>query len=230
MSAVEAALLDLGGAIEYPPTPDFVAPPERRRLAVWWAVAAVVLVLALVTTLVPAVRDRVIAWLGIRGVTIERSEAIGPVEQLPPGTMIGDPVALDDPTLPLTPLLAAALGDPAGVFVDDVGRVTLLYDDDGRTLLLTQFVGDLEPAILKQVGVETEVEPAMVNGEPAIWIGDGPHAVFFIDRDGNVSEDRGRLAGSTLLWEVGEVTLRLEGAMSMERAVEIAESAVARSP
>ena len=230
MSGIEAALLDLGEAIDYPPTPDFVVPPDRRRLPVLWAVAAVILVFALVTMLVPAVRDRVTAWLGIRGVTIERSQAVDSVAQLPPGVLIGDPATLEDPSIAFTPLVAAELGDPGGVFVDDAGRVTLIYDDDGTTLLLTQFVGDLEPAILKQVGVETEVEPAIVNGEPAIWIGDGPHAVFFVDRDGNVGEDRGRLAAPTLLWEVGEITIRLEGASSRERAVEIAESVEPWSP
>jgi len=34
-----------------------------------------------------------------------------------------------------------------------------------------------------------------------------------------------RLAGHTLIWPVGHLTLRLEGDLPLERAVEIAESA-----
>lgn len=221
---IESALLDLGSAIDYPPTPDFDTSQSKRRAPPWWAVAAAIIALALVTTLVPAVRERLTAWLGITGVTIERTQTVDPIEQLSSDVSLGDPTALEDAPISFTPVMLPALGDPQGVFVDEAGRLTIAYLENGDVFLLTQFVGDLEPAILKQVGAEAEVELVEVNGEPAIWIGAGPHVVFFVGADGTVAEDRGWRAGPTLLWEVGEVALRLEGAATRERAVALAES------
>ena len=219
---IESALLDLGGAIDYPPTPDFDTPQSKRRAPLWWAVAAAVIALALVTTLVPAVRERVTAWLGIRGVTIERTQTFDPI--VSSDVSLGDPTTLEDAPISFAPVTLPALGDPQGIFVDEAGRLTIAYLEDGHVLLLTQFVGDLEPAILKQVAAEAEVELVAVNGEAAIWIGSGSHVVFFIDADGTVAEDRGWLAQPTLLWEAGDVTLRLEGAATREQAIAFAES------
>ncbi len=221
---IESALLDLGSAIVYPPTPDFDTSQSKRRALPWWAVAAAIIALVLVTTLVPAVRERLTAWLGITGVTIERTQTVDPIEQLSSDVSLGDPTTLEDAPISFTPVMPAALGDPQGVFVDETGRLTIAYLENGDVFLLTQFVGDLEPAILKQVGAEAEVELVEVNGEAAIWIGAGSHVVFFVGADGAVAEDRGWRAGPTLLWEVGEVTLRLEGAATRERAVALAES------
>ena len=64
----------------------------------------------------------------------------------------------------------------------------------------------------------------VINGEAGIWISGEPHAVEFIDGDGRFQEDSGRLAGNSLLWEMGVLTLRLEGVSDLERAIEIAES------
>lgn len=47
----------------------------------------------------------------------------------------------------------------------------------------------------------------------------------FRDRDGQFRENTARLAGKTLLWQLGDVTLRLEGELSKEEALRIARSA-----
>jgi hypothetical protein len=48
--------------------------------------------------------------------------------------------------------------------------------------------------------------------------------VLFKGAEGLVYEDRGRLAGNTLLVDRGDVLVRIEGEIDQERAVEIAES------
>ena len=226
MTTIERALFELGETIEYPETPQFAAPRTRRHRPVWWAVAAAVVVLALVTTLVPAVRERVAAWLGIRGVTIERTAEVDPISLLPANADLGTATSLDDAPIDFGLLQAPGLGEAHGVFVDDEGRLTQVYLVDGELVLLTQFIGDLEPAIAKQVGVEVAIEAALVDGRPAVWIGEGRHVVFFLDVGGDWSEDRSWTAGPVLLWEEGKVTLRLEGIDDRDRAIAIAESVV----
>jgi hypothetical protein len=46
----------------------------------------------------------------------------------------------------------------------------------------------------------------------------------FRDREGNFRESTARLAGKTLLWQQGDVTLRLEGELSKQQALRIARS------
>ena len=62
-----------------------------------------------------------------------------------------------------------------------------------------------------------------VNGEPGVWL-EEPHLVFFEDLRGRVRQSTGRLAGKTLLWQHGDVTLRLEGDLSKEEALRIART------
>jgi hypothetical protein len=51
-----------------------------------------------------------------------------------------------------------------------------------------------------------------------------PHEVFYLDDDGNVLADTARLAENTLLWQRGAVTYRIEGAETLEEALEGARS------
>jgi hypothetical protein len=48
---------------------------------------------------------------------------------------------------------------------------------------------------------------------------------MFTDRDGAFHEGVGRLAANTLVWQLGDVTLRLEGGLSKENALRIARIA-----
>ena len=64
-----------------------------------------------------------------------------------------------------------------------------------------------------------------VDGRDAIWFEDS-HEVVLLDANGKRIPDTGRPAGRTLIWTVGDTTLRLEGAtLAQDRAIEIAESA-----
>ena len=58
----------------------------------------------------------------------------------------------------------------------------------------------------------------------ALWF-EEPHEVVLLDPDGTRRTESARLAGHTLIWLEGDTTLRIEGELSLQRAVEIAESA-----
>ena len=134
------------------------------------------------------------------------------------------------PTLP-------ELGSPDAVYVGDGPsgpRISLVYGarpglppatETGVALLLTQFRGGVEPGVVyKSVGPETRVEETRVEEGAAFWIAGAPHLVMFRGPDGGIHEDRLRLAGNVLLWERGELTLRIEGAMSRDAALRVAAS------
>ncbi len=135
-------------------------------------------------------------------------------------------------------LVPDALGAPDAVYFDSGvpgGAVTLLYGPradlpqsatPGVGLLLTEFRGNIEPAFFgKGVGPGTTLTPVTVGGAAGWWLEGAPHIVFYRAPDGQVRQDRIRLAGNTLLWEHGALTLRLEAQLAQDEALRIAESA-----
>jgi hypothetical protein len=87
-----------------------------------------------------------------------------------------------------------------------------------------QFAGEGAVRFVEKIGgAGTDGEVRQVGPYPAVRVEDGPHAVLF-DGEDQVFEDAGRLAGNTLLVERDGVLVRIEGELSRERAVEIAES------
>ena len=243
MAELDVALRELGRQVEFPPTPD-LATAVRGRLDVqvragWrslfrrapsadaekprrWgrlvAVALAVLVVAVGAVLaVPPARTAILDWLGLRGVSIVR------VDELPPTAPVGRLDLGRRATLEEAPAWALVPDEePDSVWVEN-GTVSLLWGtpDDVR-LLLTEFRG--EAFIEKLIEPDTEVEPVSVNGLPGAWL-EQPHVVVFKDPRGRIRDNVGRLAGKTLLWQDGEVTLRLEGDLSKAEALRIARSA-----
>jgi len=63
-----------------------------------------------------------------------------------------------------------------------------------------------------------------VGGTSALWF-DNPHEVVILDASGQPRTETSRLAGHTLIWEKDGAVLRLEGDVTMQRALEIAASA-----
>jgi hypothetical protein len=91
-------------------------------------------------------------------------------------------------------------------------------------MLVMEFRARIDLPFLEKVVHEAErIEEVEVGGEAAYWI-EGEHSLFYLDERGQSLEERSRLAGNTLLWQRGEVTLRLESALSKEEAIRIAES------
>jgi hypothetical protein len=175
---------------------------------------------------VPSARSAVLRWLGIEGVRIQRV----PETPTPAGPRLGlgEPVAL-----PEGALVPEALGEPDETYRD--GEIlTQLYrprDDlpeaevTGAGALFSQFRGSTDPALLQKVaGPDTTVEPVDVGGEPGYWLGGVAHVLFYLDPQGQVRDAPMRLAGPVLVWERGDLTLRLEADVSKARALAIARS------
>jgi hypothetical protein len=223
MAELDVALRELGRHVEFPPTPDLASALRGRleRPRLWRrpvAIALAVLVVAVGAVLaVPPARTAVLDWLGLRGVSITRVDELPPtpaVERLDLGRKVTPEQA--------PRWLVVPDDEPDSIYVGN-GRVSLLWGTPDRVrLLLTELRG--EAAIEKAIQTSTRVERVTVNGQPGVWI-EEPHVVFFEDLRGRIRESTGRLAGKTLLWQHGLVTMRLEGDLSKEEALRIARTA-----
>ena len=132
-------------------------------------------------------------------------------------------------------LLPAALGAPAGLYLMD-GQLSVVYSPGpalppvpqagGVGLLLTELRATLETNLVLGKGIPpgTRVVEARVGASQGLWIDGAPH-LFFREAGPRVRDLPPRLAGSTLLWEQGELTLRIESALGPDEAVRVAESA-----
>lgn len=233
---LDRALRDLAPLLLYPPTPDLAASVrqalerngcQRHRLG--WRPVRRGLALALIGLLLIA--GAVLAvGIGLRGLSIVFVES-------PPGGMgtrldLGEPLTLTQAQQRVAYrilLPTGARGEPDEVYLDrrrGLEQVALLYrQDDAVDLLITQFraTSELTPAV-KEVGPGTHVEPVSVAGAPGYWIEGEPHVLRYRDPAGAEIDDRIRLVGDVLVWQRGEVTLRLEGASSRDAAIAIAES------
>ena len=173
---------------------------------------------------VPAARTAILDWLGLRGVHIVR------VEKLPPAPAIGNldlgrPVTLAEARR-RAPWLLVPADEPDSAYISTAipgGKVSLLWGTPTSVrLLLTEFRGQ-DAYIEKLIEPEAKVEPVEI-GSIGAWL-EEPHVLAFLDRDGRFRENTARLAGKTLLWQQGDVTLRLEGELSKAEALRIARSA-----
>jgi len=249
VSELELELREL--RIEWPETPDLAgtvqerlatAPVRRRswlaRPAWQLAVAATALIIAVVMAIPPA-RAAVLDWLGFSSVRITREEP--QPSSFGQALSLGAPVTLDQARrrAGFTVLVPEAVGEPDAVFLHEhptMGpRVDMLYrereglpasSNTGAGLLITQFRAVASPLIQKSVGSGATVEQLEVDGDPAFFISGAPHgfAYYNEERDQSNFEEQ-RLAGNTLLVDRSDgILLRIEGEISRERAVEIAES------
>jgi hypothetical protein len=63
-----------------------------------------------------------------------------------------------------------------------------------------------------------------VRGEPAYFLSGEPHAVLLVGRDGIPITETARLARDVLVWEEDGRTVRVEGELTREEALSLAES------
>ena len=219
--------------------------PARWGLVV--GLLALVLLAVATLALLPGARTAVAERLGLRGVAITYLPAgptvtatvpvpsgvtrLGLGERVTlPGAQVRAPYRVLMPALP-------ELGAPDEVYFRELppgGAVTFIYRprpglpptvETGVAVLLTQFRGTVEPSFFgKGVGPETRLEAVTVNGGRGFWLEGRPHLLFYRDAEGQVRDETIRLAGNTLLWEQGDLTLRLESALSKDEALRIAAS------
>lgn len=239
MPELEQALRQLGGSVEFPPTPDVASAvrrrlgeeprrrwrPSRRALAVALAVLAVAVGAVLA---VPSARTAILEWLGLKGVDIVRVEKL-PEVRGPADLGLGRSVTLAEARRRVSYRLVVPkveeLGPPDAVYVGAHGggnQVSFLWGSPGRVrLLVSEFPG--ESIAQKTLGPGTSAEHVDVNGQPGVWIEGAPHTFVYKVGDAFYEETL-RLVKNALVWQHDELTMRLEGDVSRPQALEIARS------
>ena len=226
MPDLERELRVLGESVAFPPTPELAATvrarlPERAP-SIWprrIALVAAVLVAAVVAGLaIPQARSAILRVFGIGAVQIEYVDRLPEVEPTAP-LDLGPEAAAGD--LPFRPLESPLLGEPDHTYATG-NVVTQLYGSpDDMRLLVTQIgYRAFGPDVIKKVlGATTNTQVVSIAGlsEPAIWIEGEPHLLVLPDAPA-------RLAENTLVWAQRGLTMRLEGAESIDEAVEIVQS------
>ncbi|MEU2282252.1 hypothetical protein ABZ614_09990 [Streptomyces sp. NPDC013178] len=154
-----------------------------------------------------------------------------------------------DPLVPRAlgvPDVATVTAEPQGRFL-----ISLCWLEEGRTIRLDEYRAHLDAGFTKTLREqpewlrlgEGEASGGLSDGDQALWF-PRPHLLGFwlVDGSGERYVRETRTAGPTLLWthtgggdgaggagagsgpDQGDLTLRLEGVASKERAVEIARS------
>ena len=211
--------------------------PGRIRRARWWLtrsrrrlIAMIVAAVIIALCLTPPVRAVVLHWLRIGGVVIKTA---------PPAQRGASPTP--QPPTPSTQRLTleqarrqvgfavgvpAELGRPDRIGVSADRRIVSMdWGSGARQIHLEQFDGQFAWAYVKQDPGDLRV--LRVNGRDAVWFPTA-HRIVYVDRDGREHSEQARISAPCLVWERptanGTVTLRLEGQISQELAVTIAES------
>lgn len=230
-----------GAAILRPVFRPVWQPTWQRATA---ALVAMVVLLSGVLVVSPTARRAVATWLGLRGAKVEVLPSLPPAPTRPlgEGLFLGRLVTLAEareevPYRVLVPTLPE-LGPPDEVYLDaraGGGIVSLVYRarpgypsaaQTGAAVLVTQFRAEVDTDLIekKVTASGTRVVSVVVDGGPGFWLEGRPHVVYFLDQDGDRIEETVRLAGNVLLWERGDVTLRIEANISLEAALRIAQS------
>lgn len=195
------------------------APSRPRRLRRW--IAGLFLALLAAGAVASPVGATILDWFGFHGVAVVEDQS--PVTEEP--TVPAEPAgtALDEAAelAGFTPMVPAELGAPDGVSVSpDRLVVSLSWGTGADTVRLDEFRGTIEPLFWKTV---QESRIVSVAAGDALWLST-PHYVSVVADDGTTRRLPPRLAAPTLVWPQGDLTLRLEGDHTLERAVEIADS------
>lgn len=240
MSSLERNLVLLGRELDISDAPELAprvlaqigtrrrAAPGRRLV---FALAVVVLAAFLAALAIPEARSALLRFFDIGGARIELVDELPDVVPPTPGELeltLGVAVSLEEARRRARFGLLELDEAPDRVYIADRGTVWFLYGrPDAVRLLVAQTprVEIDEPFILKKLaGVGTRVAQVSVRGEPAYFLSGEPHAMLLIDEYGLVLEESARLAQDVLVWEEGGRTIRLEGDLTLDEAVDLADS------
>jgi hypothetical protein len=247
---LEAALRDIGARLDYPAPVAMTAAVQARlraprrggwRLVFAPAALTAALLILVVGALASGLPATAVDFLRVRGIDIFPVPSVPATLPPPKITFSGDRVTLAEARsrvrFAVEVPTATELGAPDDVYVETVGstdRVTLVYRQRpgipvsataGVSALVVELGGTIDEALLgKGTGPGTPVEPVNVGGARGYWIEGAPHLFFYRDPNGNAVQETLRLAGNTLVWERGNVTLRLEAQVTKDEALRLAAS------
>lgn len=232
MNELERGLRELGGEIAWPTTPSLRLDlePARRRVVLpartlVLGFAILLAALAGVLALSPGARSAFLEIFRLEGATVERVESLPDVR--PQRTDFGERVTRAEAEgIVGFELLGLEGAEPDAVFVRDGAVASLVYGDPERPrLVLSQLRGSVYEGFVKKVGsAGTRIEEVTVDGRLGLFVSGDEHVVMFRDERGNITDERTYLAGNVLLWNRGELLLRLEGDLTRDRALELARS------
>ena len=241
---LELQLATLGSRLEWSPTPDLspdvvtilTAPtsiPRSNHRRRWLAAAALALVLVGALGGSSSIRDSVAEFLGINGLRIE----FGKPETTPTSIPnLGTPTSQADLTrwLPFTPMQPTALSEPDAIYLrilDNGDTLGILAWEPSDSLprtaetnlgaLLLQFATPEDTGMmLKTVGLSNAtVTDTFVDGNRAFWVAGASELTIF-----NGQSTETRPTGNVLIWQQEGIGFRLESALTMDEAIDIAES------
>jgi hypothetical protein len=196
----------------------------RRRRALVLILAAALLAIALAFAVTPA-RSAILRFFHLQGVTIEYVDKLPSVRVSEPFDL-GRPIELSEAerVAGFRPLTSPLLGTPDQVSWDGE-MLWFRYGGHGSVrVLVSEFRGSRITTLVKKVVQRgTEIYPVIVDHEQGYFIKGAEHFLYLAPTD-IVRDERVRLARNVLLWEHGALTMRLEGALGIEQAMEIARS------
>jgi hypothetical protein len=232
---LELQLRALGAELDFPAEPDLRAAVRervgRRRFGRrrWLIVALAVLAVAIAGVLaVPSARTAIKDWLGFGPVKFEFVDEL-PAKPVTSELDLGVRTSLQDArdrasfriVVPPDDLGKPTLylrSPPRG------GLVSFLYGTpENARLIVSEAPGDVAPFLQKTLSHTNTAESVDINGAEGWWL-EGAHLVEYADAAGRFSDLPTRLSGDVLLWMKGGVLYRLEGPLTKQQAVEIAES------
>jgi hypothetical protein len=207
--------------------------PRRRRLAI----ALVASIVLAATAAIPSARAAVTNFLDIGVVRVHREPPPGAV--IPTADLqLGDLTTLADARaqIPFLVPIAPGLRTPDEVWFTRVGGggVSLVYrarpklraaEHTGVGLLVQEFVGDIGGGFVnKYLASNTSARRVTIDSNEGVFISGGDHFLFYDAPNGAEVRETGRLVGNALIFQRGALTIRLEGDLSRDRMVAIAES------
>jgi hypothetical protein len=228
---LDERLAALGQALRFPDedslADDIVAAvgrpaPARWRRPLLVAAAAVVLAAGLVVA-IPDSRHAVARWLGLERLPVRVVGALPPAAR----AELGAATTLDDAAraADVVPYVASTLDAPVATYAPGGRYVAVRYDDGGTPVLVTTLPGALDDrAFSKLVASGMQVRDVAVGDVDGVWITGEPHVFVYEARDGGFAA--ARPAADTLAWQVGDVIVRVEAAVPLDRALDIAAGVV----
>lgn len=225
---LESQLTEIGRSVEYPSTPEFDLrnPAQQSRRIRPVLVLAAVAAVVLVVMAFPGPRAAIADLFGIGAVEFRATE-VEPSALT--GYLPGEEVDLDTAASEVDFDLLTLEETPDVVLLDRTvpgGMVTQGYGQGGGTyrVLITQLhARSEEPALQKLLGDTSVVSQVDVGGTRGFWI-EAEHLIVLIDQTGEPIVDSARLSASTLLLVADDVTVRIEGDLTLQQATDMAES------
>ena len=229
MTEFEAHITRIARAFPYPdpPKPALALRTPRTGWLRYGMVAAVILIATVVA--IPPVRAAVLDFLRIGAVELRLNEPADLESALPMDldALYGQTsleAAADEVHFQIR--LPEGYGSPDRVYLqtyNDGAMLITAWDEHEDRPAITLFHFDVSAYIPKGFVNLNVIEQTEVRGNTAVWT-DTPHTVQFLRENEVVDAQQLLVEGSVLIWVSPNVTYRLEGASSLEQALQIAYS------